>query len=37
VAPMAGNNANGMSSPQRVAFCGFSGELVGVMGQPRSQ
>ena len=37
VAPMAGNNANGMSSPQGVAFCEFSGELVGVMGQPRSQ
>ena len=37
VAPMAGNNANGMSSPQRVAFCGFSGELVGVIGHPRSQ
>jgi hypothetical protein len=34
---MAGNNANGMSSPQRVAFCGFSGELVGVIGHPRSQ
>ena len=37
VAPMAGNNANGMSSPQRVAFCGFCGELVGVIGHPRSQ
>ena len=37
MAPMAGNNANGMSSPQGVAFCGFSVELVDVMGQSRSQ
>ena len=37
VAPVAGNNANGMSSPQGVAFCEFSGELVGVIGQSRSQ
>ena len=37
VAPMAGNNANGMSSSQGVAFCGFSGAPVGVIGQPLSQ
>ena len=32
VAPMAGNNANGMSSSQGIAFCGFRGALVGVIG-----
>ena len=37
VAPMAGNNANGMSSSQGVAFCRFRGAFVGVIGQPLSQ
>ena len=37
VAPMAGNNANGMSSSQGVAFCKCSGEFVDVIGQSPSQ
>ena len=37
MAPMAGNNAHGVSSSQGVSFCEFSGELAGVISQPRSQ
>ena len=37
VAPMAGNDANGMPSSQGVAFCGVGGKFVGVIGQSPSQ
>ena len=37
VAPLASNNANGMSSSQGIVFFGLSGELVDVIGQPPSQ